>query len=69
MITTGGSTLQAIDKIEADGGTVALAIVLVDRQEQDGRARIEARGCPVIAIFTREEVLAAAAAQPAPAAA
>ena len=70
VITTGGSTLQAIDKIEADGGTVALAIVLVDRQEQDGRARIEARGCPVIAIFTREEVLAAAAAaQPAPAAA
>lgn len=70
VITTGGSTIQAIDKIEADGGKVAFAIVLVDRQEQNGRARIEARGCPVIAIFTRQDVLAAdAAKQPHPAAA
>lgn len=59
VITTGGSTLQAIDKIEADGGQVAFAIVLVDRQEQNGRANIEARGCPVVAIFNRQEVLAA----------
>ena len=59
VITTGGSTIQAIDKIEADGGQVAFAIVLVDRQEQNGRANIEARGCPVVAIFNRQEVLAA----------
>ena len=59
VITTGGSTIQAIEKIEADGGKVAFAIVLVDRQEQDGRATIEARGYPVIAIFNRQEVLAA----------
>lgn len=59
VITTGGSTLQAIEKIEADGGKVAFALVLVDRQEQNGRANIEARGCPVVAIFNRQEVLAA----------
>lgn len=59
VITTGGSTIQAIDKIEADGGKVAFAIVLVDRQEQSGRANIEARGCPVVSIFNREDVLAA----------
>lgn len=59
VITTGGSTIQAIDKIVADGGQVAFAIVLVDRQEQNGRANIEARGCPVVAIFNRQEVLAA----------
>ena len=59
VITTGGSTIQAIDKIEADGGRVAFALVLVDRQEQNGRANIEARGCPVVAIFNRQEVLAA----------
>jgi len=58
VITTGGSTLQAIDKIEAEGGRVALAIVLVDRQEQGGRENIEKR-CPVISIFDREDVLAA----------
>ena len=59
MVTTGGSTIQAIEKIEADGGRVAFALVLVDRQEQNGRANIEARGCPVVAIFNRQEVLAA----------
>ena len=70
VITTGGSTIQAIEKIEADGGKVAFAIVLVDRQEQNGRANIEARGCPVVSIFNRQDVLAAdAATQPHPAAA
>jgi len=68
VITTGGSTIQAIEKIEADGGKVAFAIVLVDRQEQNGRANIEAHSCPVVAIFTRQDVLAAdAAKQPHPA--
>ena len=70
VITTGGSTIQAIEKIEADGGKVAFALVLVDRQEQNGRANIEARGCPVVSIFNRQDVLAAdAAKQPHPAAA
>ena len=70
VITTGGSTIQAIEKIEADGGKVAFAIVLVDRQEQNGRANIEARGCPVVSIFNRQDVLAAdATKQPHPAAA
>ena len=70
VITTGGSTIQAIEKIEADGGKVAFAIVLVDRQEQNGRANIEARGCPVVSIFNRQDVLAADAAKhPHPAAA
>jgi orotate phosphoribosyltransferase len=64
VITTGGSTLQAIDKIEAAEGKVVLALVLVDRQEQNGRGNIEARGCPVVSIFTREDVLGALAASP-----
>lgn len=63
VITTGGSTVQAIEKIEADGGKVSFAIVLVDRLEQNGRANIEARGCPVVSIFDRKEVLAADAAK------
>ena len=32
VITTGGSTLKAIDAIEAEGGKVVAALVLVDRQ-------------------------------------
>ena len=58
VITTGGSTIQAIDTIEAAGGRVAFALVLVDRQEQGGRQNIEKR-CPVVSIFTRQDVLAA----------
>lgn len=55
VITTGGSTLQAIEAIESEGGKVMMALVLVDRQE-GGRAAIEARGVPVHAIFTRQEI-------------
>ena len=56
VITTGGSTLKAIDQIEAEGGRVALAIVLLDREE-GGRANIEARGVPVFSAFTRTQLL------------
>jgi orotate phosphoribosyltransferase len=57
-ITTGGSTLEAIEKIRAEGGTVAFALVLVDRGE-GGKEAIEATGVPVSAIFTRAEIDAA----------
>ncbi len=56
VITTGGSTLQAIEGIEREGGTVAFVLALVDRQE-GGRANIEARGYEVVSIFTRADVL------------
>jgi orotate phosphoribosyltransferase len=59
VITTGGSTLQAIDAIEAEGGRVAFALVLLDRQE-GGQSAIEARGVPVVSIFTRALVDVAA---------
>ncbi len=58
VITTGGSTLQAIDAVEAEGGKVAFVLVLVDRQEQSGRESIEARGLKVVSFFTRADVLA-----------
>lgn len=56
VITTGGSTLKAIDAIEREGGTVAFALVLVDREE-GGRQAIEARGIHVISLFTRSTLL------------
>ncbi|NNM30098.1 MAG: orotate phosphoribosyltransferase, partial [Akkermansiaceae bacterium] len=58
VITTGGSTLKAIDAIEAAGGQIAFALVLVDREE-GGREAIEARGIPVVALFTRTSLLGA----------
>lgn len=57
-ITTGGSTLEAIDKIRAEGGIVAFVLVLVDRSE-GGLEAIEATGVPVVTIFTRADIDAA----------
>jgi len=56
VITTGGSTLKAIDAIEREGGKVAFCIVLVDREE-GGRQAIEARGIHVLPLFTRSTLL------------
>ncbi len=56
VITTGGSTLKAIDAIEREGGKVAFALVLVDREE-GGREAIEARGIPVVSLFSRSTLL------------
>lgn len=64
VITTGGSTLQAIDAVEGEGGHVAFVLVLVDREE-GGRAAIERRGHAVVPIFTRADLIGAKTAQPA----
>ena len=55
VITTGASTLQAIEAIEQSGGRIAFVLVLVDRQE-GGRQAIEAEGHAVVPIFTRADV-------------
>jgi orotate phosphoribosyltransferase len=56
VITTGGSTLKAIDAIEREGGKIAFCLVLVDREE-GGRQAIEARGIHVLPLFTRSTLL------------
>jgi orotate phosphoribosyltransferase len=58
VITTGGSTIQAIDAIEESGGRIAFVIALVDRQE-GGRRNIEKRGHKVVPIFTRADLIGA----------
>jgi orotate phosphoribosyltransferase len=55
VITTGGSTIQAIDAIEEAGGHIAFVVVLVDREE-GGREAIERRGHTVVPIFTRSDL-------------
>jgi orotate phosphoribosyltransferase len=56
VITTGGSTLQAIKAIEESGGQVAFVVVLVDREE-GGRESIEQAGHTVDSIFTRADLI------------
>jgi len=57
VITTGGSTIQAIDAVEAFGLEVVRVVVLVDREE-GGRENIQARvpGVEVEALFTLSQL-------------
>ncbi len=56
VITTGGATIKAIESVLEAGFTVVKAVVLVDRQEKNGRQNIE-KYCPVESVFTREDLL------------
>lgn len=57
VVTTGGSTLKAIDKLAEVGLTVIGVVALVDRLE-GGREAIEAR-VPVRTIFSRTDFIPA----------
>jgi len=59
VCTTGGSTLEAIEKIRAEGGIVPAVLVLLDREEDDcaGAKAIEAAGCKFFSIFTRTTLM------------
>jgi orotate phosphoribosyltransferase len=52
VVTTGGSTIKAINVAEENGLTIDAVIVLVDRCEQNGKHNIEALGYPVYDILT-----------------
>lgn len=54
VVTTGGSTLQAVEKLRARGLNVAGVVVLVDRQE-GGLDALRAAGLDVVAVFGRDE--------------
>lgn len=58
VVTTGGSTIKAIDRAKKCGLKVLGVIVLIDRQE-GGREAIESMGVPVRTLLTREEVFLA----------
>jgi len=57
VITTGGSTLKAVDKISASGARVVGVVALVDRLE-GGAEAIRDAGLPVISICTRRDFIA-----------
>lgn len=51
VITTGGSAVQAIEAVEAEGGRVVGVLAVVDREE-GGRGAIEGRGIEVVCLAT-----------------
>lgn len=58
-MTSGGSALKAVEVLRAYGCDIAGVITLVDREE-GGRERIEEAGLTLVAVFTGQELLAAA---------
>jgi len=56
VVTTGGSTLRAVETLREAGLHVVGVIVLVDRLE-GGREAIEAAGLPMRALFTRRDFI------------
>jgi orotate phosphoribosyltransferase len=57
VITTGGSTITAISRAREAGLMAETAVVLIDREEENGRQNIEAQGLPVKAVLTRNQIM------------
>lgn len=57
VVTTGGTLITVVKRVEDAGFRVGLIVTVVDRQEGGAEALAEA-GYPLKAIFTREELLA-----------
>jgi len=56
VITTGKSTIEAINRVKEEGLEIIKVIALIDRQE-GGREAVEASGYKLDSIITREEVM------------
>ena len=54
VVTTGGSTLKALDRVRESGLTPAAILSLVDRNE-GGREALGATGLPYASLFTRDD--------------
>lgn len=54
VVTTGASTIKAIERARAEGLSPVAAFALVDRQE-GGKEAIAALGVPVFSLFSRED--------------
>lgn len=57
VLTSGGSVLKAITAARDAGLTVTDALVIVDRKEQEGRARIEQTGVKVTSLLTIDDLM------------
>lgn len=55
VVTTGGTLVTVIDRVEKEGFRVGLVATIVDRQE-GGAQNLAARGYPLVSIFTRDQL-------------
>lgn len=56
VLTSGGSLLKAIAAARQAGLTVTHALVIVDRKEQEGRAKVEEEGIALMSLLTIEDL-------------
>ena len=56
VVTTGGTLIKVIDRVEAQGFKVGLVITVVDRQE-GGAETLAKKGYELKSVFTRKELL------------
>lgn len=59
VLTSGGSLLKAVVAAREAGLQVDHALVIVDRQEQDGKARVELEKVQLISLLTVQDLLLA----------
>lgn len=57
VVTTGGSTLRAVERLRARGLSIAGVIAIVDRLE-GGAENIRSAEIPVLSLFTRRDFIA-----------
>ena len=57
VLTSGSSLIKAISVARAAGLVVSHALVIVDRKEQDGRARVEQEGVTVMSLLTIDDLM------------
>ncbi len=64
VLTSGGSILQALRAVEEAKLHASHAMVIVDRQEQEGKSKVEAEGVSLMSLLTLEDLKAAKPALP-----
>ncbi|MFP5257953.1 MAG: orotate phosphoribosyltransferase [Acidobacteriota bacterium] len=64
VVTTGGTLLTVIDRVQDAGLTIGAVLTVLDRNE-GGAEKLAERGFPLLSVFSRETLLAAANQQPA----
>jgi orotate phosphoribosyltransferase len=57
VITTGGSSIKAIEAAERHGLKILAIIALLDRCEEGGRVKIESLGHPFYSLLTIDDIL------------
>ncbi len=56
VVTTGGTLIQVIERVENEGFKVGLVVTIVDRQE-GGAETLAGHGYPLKSVFTREQLI------------